>query len=252
MTAVFVVKAALLLTDKRTWKVIGAIAAGIVLLIAMPVVILIGVFENLGQMDFTDSSLKQQVLEGLTSEDRAGLEAWQSTSTTLEAAMEEAGYGDRTAEALALYAGWLYPLAGEEGFVERLVGCFEEGQSIDDLLAHVKEAFGIEISAEAFEKAVRKRGTDHEKRNGLAFILRYEETAGAPVLPAAERDERGGGDRRPSGRYLRHAGAGEREGVPPAYGRRKAGDSAQTAGQKAGPGAKNHRAKTGTLTGGQA
>ena len=48
------------------------------------------------------------------------------------------------------------------------------------------------------------------------------------------------------------AGAGEREGVPPAYGRRKAGDSAQTAGQKAGPGAKNHRAKTGTLTGGQA
>ena len=160
MTAGFVVKAALLLTDKRTWKVIGAIAAGIVLLIAMPVVILIGVFENLGQMDFTDSSLKQQVLEGLTSEDRAGLEAWQSTSTTLEAAMEEAGYGDRTAEALALYAGWLYPLAGEEGFVERLVGCFEEGQSIDDLLAHVKEAFGIEISAEAFEKAVRKRGTD--------------------------------------------------------------------------------------------
>lgn len=72
MTAGFVVKAALLLTDKRTWKVIGAIAAGIVLLIAMPVVILIGVFENLGQMDFTDSSLKQQVLEGLTSEDRAG------------------------------------------------------------------------------------------------------------------------------------------------------------------------------------
>ena len=72
MTAGCVVKAALLLTDKRTWKVIGAIAAGIVLLIAMPVVILIGVFENLGQMDFTDSSLKQQVLEGLPSEGRAG------------------------------------------------------------------------------------------------------------------------------------------------------------------------------------
>ena len=218
MTAGFVVKAALLLTDKRTWKVIGAIAAGIVLLIAMPVVILIGVFENLGQMDFTDSSLKQQVLEGLTSEDRAGLEAWQSTSTALEAAMEEAGYGDRTAEALALYAGWLYPLAGEEGFVERLVGCFEEGQSIDGLLANVKEAFGIEISAEAFEEAVRRRGMAHEKRNGFAFVLRYEEAAGAPVLPAAEWDERGGGDYRPSGRYLRHAGAGECERVPPAYG----------------------------------
>lgn len=109
MTVGFVVKAALLLTDKRTWKVIGAIVAGVVLLIALPVVILTGVFERLGQVDFTDSSLKQQVLEGLTSEDRAGLEAWQSTSTTLEAAMEEAGYGDRTPEALALYAGWLYP-----------------------------------------------------------------------------------------------------------------------------------------------
>ena len=89
MTVGFVVKAALLLTDKRTWKVIGAIVAGVVLLIALPVVILTGVFERLGQVDFTDSSLKQQVLEGLTSEDRAGLEAWQSTSTTLEAAMEE-------------------------------------------------------------------------------------------------------------------------------------------------------------------
>ena len=70
--------------------------------------------------------------------------------------MEEAGYGDRTPEALALYAGWLYPLAGEEGFAERLVGCFEEGQSIDDLLAHVKEAFRIEISAEAVEEAVKQ------------------------------------------------------------------------------------------------
>lgn len=156
MTAGFVVKAALLLTDKRTWKVIGAIVAGIVLLIAMPVVILTGVFENLGQVDFTDSSLKQQVLEGLTSEDRAGLEAWQSMSSAIEAAMGEMGYEDRTDEALTLYAGWLYPLAGEEGFEERLVGCFEEGQSIDDLLAHVKEAFGIEISAEAFEEAVKQ------------------------------------------------------------------------------------------------
>ena len=52
MTVGFVVKAALLLTDKRTWKVIGAIVAGVVLLIALPVVILTGVFERLGQVDF--------------------------------------------------------------------------------------------------------------------------------------------------------------------------------------------------------
>ena len=156
MTVGFVVKAALLLTDKRTWKVIGAIVAGTVLLIAMPVVILTGVFENLGQMDFTDSSLKQQILEGLTSGDRAELEAWQGTSTAIEAAMKEAGFEERIEEAVRLYAGWLYPLAGEEGFVERLLGCFEEGQSIDGLLANVKESFGIEISAEAFEEAVKQ------------------------------------------------------------------------------------------------
>lgn len=218
MTVGFVVKAALLLTDKRTWKVIGAIVAGTVLLIAMPVVILTGVFENLGQMDFTDSSLKQQILEGLTSEDRSELEAWQGTTAAIEAAMEEAGFEERIEEAVRLYAGWLYPQAGEEGFVERLVGCFEEGQSIDGLLANVKEAFGIEISAEAFEEAVRRRGMAHEKRNSRAFVLRYEEVAGTAVLSAAERDERGGGDHRPSGRHLRHAGAGECERVPPAYG----------------------------------
>ena len=70
--------------------------------------------------------------------------------------MKEAGFEGRIEEAVRLYAGWLYPLAGEEGFVERLVGCFEEGQSIDGLLANVKEAFGIEISAEAFEEAVKQ------------------------------------------------------------------------------------------------
>ena len=57
---------------------------------------------------------------------------------------------------MKLYAGWLYPQAGEEGFVERLVGCFREEQSIDGLLANVKEAFGIEISVEAFEEAVKQ------------------------------------------------------------------------------------------------
>lgn len=130
MTVGFVVKAALLLTDKRTWKVIGAIVAGVVLLIALPVVILTGVFERLGQVDFTDSSLKQQVLEGLTSEDRAGLEAWQSTSTTLEAAMEEAGYGDRTPEALALYAGLAVSgWPGERDSQERLVGVLRRGKA---------------------------------------------------------------------------------------------------------------------------
>ena len=40
--------------------------------------------------------------------------------------------------------------------VERLVGCFREEQSIDGLLANVKEAFGIEISVEAFEEAVKQ------------------------------------------------------------------------------------------------
>lgn len=136
-----------LLTDKKTLKTMGGIVLGIVILIIMPVVTILAIFN--GKFDIDEERLQELVMENLSEEEIVKLQSVEDTMYEIETAMTEAGFTARVREAQVLYVLALYDYTEEE-FVEKLVGCFSEGQTDEQLIAQINAAFGTDIPASEF------------------------------------------------------------------------------------------------------
>ncbi len=128
-----------LLTDKRSLKTIGGIVLGIIIIIVMPIAAVLAVFS--GGIEYDTDRLQEIMEENLSAEE--------TTMLCIENAMAAAGYSEeQTEKAELLYLAALSDYSSEDGFVEKLVGCFAADQTNEELISAVNAAFGTELSAE--------------------------------------------------------------------------------------------------------
>lgn len=130
-----------ILTDKKALKVVGGIVLGIIIIIIMPIVALIGIFN--GSVNIDTDRLHEMISE----QQSVAMESW----TKVETAMMNAGYDPlRIKEAQAVFTFALYDYASEPNFANKLVGCFTAEQTDAELIAAVNAAFGTNIVATDF------------------------------------------------------------------------------------------------------
>ena len=130
-----------LATDKKALKAAGGIVLGIIIIIIMPIAAVLGIFT--GSVDIDTGRLHEMISE----QQSVSAERW----AEVETAMTNAGYSAaRKQEAQALFVYALYEYSESEGFVDKLVGCFKENQTDDELIDAVNAAFGTQISADDF------------------------------------------------------------------------------------------------------
>lgn len=140
-----------LLTNPKVLKTIGGIVLGIIIIIIMPIVAIVSIFN--GDIEIDTDRLQTMVVENLSAEEQAKLQFVEDTMYGIEDAMTEAGHSaQRVKEAQVLYVLVLSDYAAEDGFVSKLVGCFAEDQTDGQLIAAVNSAFGTELTAEDFTK----------------------------------------------------------------------------------------------------
>ena len=140
-----------LLTNPKVLKTIGGIVLGIVIIIVMPIVAVVSIFD--GGINIDTDRLQELVVENLTAEEQAKLQFVEDTMYGIEDTMTEAGYSaGQVKQAQVLYVLALSEFASEEGFIDRLVGCFSTDQTYEQLIAAVNAAFGKDISADEFAK----------------------------------------------------------------------------------------------------
>lgn len=94
--------------------------------------------------------------------------------------MTEKGFtAERTKEAQVLYTLALYDYSKADGFVDKLVGCFAENQTDEQLIAAVNSAFGTELKSEDYSKimnsiranSINTSGfTDPHSKNNLDLV----------------------------------------------------------------------------------
>ena len=146
-----------LLTNPKVLKTIGGIVLGIIIIIIMPIVAIVSIFN--GDVDIDYGRLDEIIVENMDESDRENLELSESVLAELETKMTEAGFESRAQEAQTLYLLGLVDHGGEEGFSDKLVGCFTEEQTDEELIAAVNEAFGSAITLEDFTRAMEKYRT---------------------------------------------------------------------------------------------
>lgn len=154
------------------------IVLGIIIIVIMPVVAVIALFN--GDINIDTARLQQIVVEEMSDEEKAKLQAVEDTMKAIETAMTEKGFtAERTKEAQVLYTLALYDHSKADGFVDKLVGCFAEDQTDEQLIAAVNAAFGTELKSEDYSKimnsiranSINTSGfTDPHSKNNLDLV----------------------------------------------------------------------------------
>lgn len=137
-----------LLTNPKVLKTIGGIVLGIIIIIIMPIVAVVSIFN--GDIDIDTDRLQQMVVENMSAEEQAKLQFVEDTMYAIEDEMTAAGFEGKVKEAQVLYVLYLSEYAGEDSFVQTLVGCFAAEQTDEQLIAAVNVAFGTNLNAEDF------------------------------------------------------------------------------------------------------
>ena len=141
---------AVVLSDKKNHKTAVGIIIGIIVIIVMPIAAVLSIFS--GDMNIDTDRLQQMITESLTSEEEDNLKFIEDTMLTLDEKMTAAGFPDRVKEAQVLYVLALSDYSKEDGFTDKLVGCFFADQTNEQLISAVNETFGTDIKSEDFTK----------------------------------------------------------------------------------------------------
>ena len=151
---------AVVLSDKNNLKTAVGIIIGIIVIIVMPIAAVISIFS--GDMNIDTDRLQQMITESLTSEEEDNLKFIEDTMLTLDEKMTAAGFPNRVKEAQVLYVLALSDYSKEDGFTDKLVDCFADNQTDEQLILDVNETFGTDINSEDFTKVmndIRAKGT---------------------------------------------------------------------------------------------
>ena len=141
---------AVVLSDKKNLKTAVGIIIGIIVIIVMPIAAVLSIFS--GDMNIDTDRLQQMITESLTSEEEDNLKFIEDTMLSIDKKMTDAGFHDRVKEAQVLYVLALSDYSREDGFTDKLVGCFAADQTDEQLISAVNETFGTDIKSEDFTK----------------------------------------------------------------------------------------------------
>lgn len=143
--------AVVLLTNPKVLKTIGGIVLGIIIIIIMPIVAIVSIFN--GSIEIDTNELQQMVVQNLSAEEQEKLQFVEDTMYAIEDGVTGAGFeNQRVKEAQVLYVLALSDYAGQPDFVSKLVNCFAEDQTDAQLIAAVNSTFGTDLSVEDFTK----------------------------------------------------------------------------------------------------
>ena len=166
------------LTDKKLRRTVLGIILGVIIIIIMPVAAVISLFN--GDIEIDTDRLQALVVENLSAEEKAKLQAVEDTMYAIEDEMKAAGFtAEKAKEAQVLYVLALSDYAEQTDFVSKLAGCFAEDQTDEQLITAVNTAFGTTLNAEDFTKvmtAIRAKAintsgfTDPHSKNNLDLV----------------------------------------------------------------------------------
>jgi ABC-type lipoprotein release transport system permease subunit len=136
-----------LLTDKKIMKTIGGIIIGIIIIVVMPIVAVVSVFN--GSMDLDTDKLNQSIQENISAEQMENLQLINDTMTEVENQLKNKKLSDYNTQAEVIYLFSLSDKSEDEDFVKNFVSCFKKNQSsfAAIMFTILRSVFGVCLDA---------------------------------------------------------------------------------------------------------
>lgn len=141
-----------ILTDKKALKTAVGIILGVIIIIIMPIVAVVSFFN--GDINIDTDRLQTMVVQNLSAEEKAKLQFVEDIMNTIDDKMTSAGFNGSVKEAQVLYVLALSDFSNKPGFVDKLVSCFAENQTDEQLISAVNSAFGTQLTPEDFSNVM--------------------------------------------------------------------------------------------------
>ena len=142
-----------MLTDKKVLKTIFGIVIGIIIIVVMPIVAVVSIFNSSIEID-TDK-LNQSIQENISAEQMANFQLINDTMTEVEKQLDKKKLSDCNTQAEVIYLFSLSDKSKDKDFVKNFVSCFNKNQSDEDLIKAVNAKFGTEIKYTEFQKLIQ-------------------------------------------------------------------------------------------------
>ncbi len=137
-----------ILTDKKALKTAIGIILGVIIIIIMPIVAVVSIFN--GDINIDTDKLQTMVVQNLSAEEKAKLQFVEDMMNTIDDKMTAAGFNSKVKEAQVLYVLALSDFSHDSDFADKLVSCFSENQTDEQLISNINSAFGTQLTAEDF------------------------------------------------------------------------------------------------------
>ena len=162
-----------LLTDKKVIKTIGGIVIGIIIIVVMPIVAVVSVFN--ASMDIDTDKLNQSIQENISAEQMENLQLINDTMTEVENQLKSKKLSDCNTQAEVIYLFSLSDKSEDEDFVKNFVSCFKEIK-YDEFQKMMQSIKGAEINTAGFTDKTTKNNLDLVKwcenayKNGWGYV----------------------------------------------------------------------------------
>ena len=111
-----------LLTDKKVIKTIGGVVLGIIIIVVMPIIAVVSVFN--GSMELDTDKLNQSIQENISAEQMENLQLINDTMTEVEKQLDKKELSDCNTQAEVIYLFSLSDKSEDENFVKNFPSNF--------------------------------------------------------------------------------------------------------------------------------
>jgi len=167
-----------LFTNPKLLKKVLGIVLGIIIVVITPVLAIVAIFKSEPKID--TNYLQSAFVGNMSEEEKAKLKIVESTMNGINEKMTSAGFdSERVKEAQVLYVLALNEQSNQKGFTEKLVSCFTQEQTDDELIVKINGVFGTNIPPSDFTKIMSgirsqyisvKSYTDPQTKNNLDLV----------------------------------------------------------------------------------
>ena len=139
-------------SDKNARKVIGIIIGSVIGLLLIPLIAYMGIIGNMDSIEIGTNQVQQSIVQNMSAEEKAKLQHIEDVMTGISKECSKRKLKSIVGKkAQAVYACAFYDVEkSDNNFISKLVDCFEQAKSDNELLNMLNSAFGTNISAEDF------------------------------------------------------------------------------------------------------
>lgn len=163
-----------LLTDKKVIKTIGGIVIGIIIIVVMPIVAVVSVFN--GSMDIDTDKLNQSIQENISAEQMENLQLINDTMTEVENQLKNKKLSDCNTQAEVIYLFSLSDKSEDEDLIKTVNQKFGTEIKYGEFQKMMQSIKGAEISTAGFTDKTTKNNLDLVKwcenayKNGWGYV----------------------------------------------------------------------------------